>query len=50
LAQVRQERQYRYGGAGEIDAVFKFRERSRALLHNARWARQALELAGQLGF
>ena len=50
LAQVRQERQYRYGGAGEIDPVFKFRERSRALLHNARWARQALELASQLGF
>jgi hypothetical protein len=49
LAQVGSARQYRYGGAGEIDATFKFRERSRALLFNARWARQALELAEQLG-
>ena len=49
LAQVRQERQYRYGGTGEIDATFKFRERSRALLFNARWARQAIELASRLG-
>jgi thiamine kinase-like enzyme len=49
LAQVRQTRQYRYGGSGEIDPVFKFRERSRALLYNARWARQALDLADQLG-
>jgi hypothetical protein len=49
LAQVGQERQYRYGGAGEIDPGFKFRERSRALLFNARWARQAIELAGRLG-
>ena len=29
LAQVRLDRQYRYGGGSEIDAVFKFRERSR---------------------
>jgi hypothetical protein len=50
LAQVRQDRQYRYGGAGEIDAGFKFRERSRALLYNARWARNAIELASRLGF
>lgn len=49
LAQVRQDRQYRYGGVGEIDPVFKFRERSRALLFNARWARQAIELASRLG-
>jgi hypothetical protein len=49
LAQVGQERQYRYGGAGEIDATFKFRERSRALLFNAQWARQAIELASRLG-
>ncbi len=49
LAQVGQERQYRYGGAGEIDAAFKFRERSRALLFNAQWARQAIELASRLG-
>jgi hypothetical protein len=49
LAQVGQERQYRYGGGGEIDATVKFRERSRALLHNARWARQAIELASRLG-
>lgn len=49
LAQLRQERQYRYGGEGEIDAAFRFRERSRALLFNARWARQAIELAGRLG-
>ena len=49
LAQVRQDRQYRYGEAGEINPVFKFRERSRALLFNARWARQAIELASRLG-
>jgi hypothetical protein len=49
LAQVRQERQYRYGGGGEIDATFKFRERSRVLLRNAQWARQAVELASRLG-
>jgi hypothetical protein len=49
LAQVFQERQYRYGGGGEVDASFKFRERSRVLLFNARWARQALDLADELG-
>ena len=49
LAQLQQDRQYRYGGAGEIDPQFKFRERSRALLFNARWARQAIELASRLG-
>jgi hypothetical protein len=49
LAQVSQERQYRYGGGGEVDAGFKFRERSRALLFNAGWARQALDLADELG-
>jgi len=49
LAQVGQARQYRYGGAGEIDRTFKFRERSHALLFNAQWARQAIELASQLG-
>jgi Phosphotransferase enzyme family len=49
LTQVRQERQYRYGGGAEIDAAFKFRERSRVLLFTARWARQALELAERLG-
>lgn len=50
LAQVGDTRQYRYGGEGEIDAGFKFRERSRALLFNARWAARALQLADQLGF
>jgi hypothetical protein len=49
LAQVFQERQYRYGGGGEIDAGYKFRERSRVLLFNAGWARQALDLADELG-
>ena len=49
LEQVRQPRQYRYGGGGEIDATFRFAERSRVLEFNARWARQAVELAGQLG-
>jgi hypothetical protein len=49
LAQVGQGRQYRYGGAGEVDASFKFRERSRALLYTARWAQKAIELASQLG-
>jgi thiamine kinase-like enzyme len=50
LSQVSLERQYRYGGGGEVDAGFKFRERSRALLFNAGWARQALDLADDLGF
>jgi hypothetical protein len=36
LAQVRNDRQFRYGGAGEIDPVLKFHERSRVLLFNAR--------------
>jgi hypothetical protein len=49
LEQLQQDRQYRYGGSGEIDPVFKFGERSRALLFNARWARQAIELASRLG-
>ncbi len=49
LAQVRQERQYRYGGGGEIDAAFKFRQRSEVLLFNAGWARRAIDLADQLG-
>ena len=49
LAQVAQERQRRYGGEGEVDARFKFAERSRALLFNAGWARQALDLADELG-
>jgi hypothetical protein len=49
LAQVRQDRQYRYGGGGEIDAVLKFRERSRVLLFTANWAKRAIELAQQLG-
>jgi len=49
LSQVGQERQFRYGGTGEIDAAFKFRERSRALLFNAQWARQAIELADRIG-
>lgn len=49
LSQVSLERQYRYGGEGEVDASFKFLERSRALLFNAQWARQALELADELG-
>lgn len=49
LEQVGQERQFRYGGAGEIDASFKFRERSRALLYNCGWARQAIDLAAKLG-
>jgi hypothetical protein len=49
LSQVSQQRQYRYGGGGEVDAGFKFRERSRALLFNAGWARQALDLADALG-
>jgi hypothetical protein len=49
LSQVSQGRQYRYGGGGEVDAGFKFRERSRALLFNAVWARKALDLADDLG-
>jgi hypothetical protein len=49
LAQAGQDRQYRYGGDGTIDGVFKFRERSRVLLFISGWARQALELAEQMG-
>jgi hypothetical protein len=49
LAQLGQDRQYRYGGEGEIDATFKFRERGQALLFVAGWARQAIDLADQLG-
>jgi hypothetical protein len=49
LSQVSLQRHYRYGGGGEVDAGFKFRERSRALLFNAGWARQALDLADDLG-
>ena len=49
LAQLSDARQFRYGQHGEIDATFKFRERSRALLFNARWAAQALRVADQLG-
>ena len=49
LAQVGDARQFRYGGEGEVDAAFKFRERSRVLLFNARWAAQALHLADQIG-
>jgi thiamine kinase-like enzyme len=49
LAQVRLDRHYRYGGGSEIDAVFKFRERSRALLYAADRARQAVDLADHLG-
>jgi hypothetical protein len=36
-------------GKGEIDPIHRFRERSRALLFNAVWARQAVELADRLG-
>ncbi len=49
LQQLNDEHQYSYGGAERIDAEFKFRERSRALLFNARWAQRAIELADQLG-
>ncbi len=49
LAQLRQPRQYRYGGGGEIDPAVKFSERSRVLLFTSRWARQAVELADSLG-
>jgi hypothetical protein len=48
LAQVGQDRQYRYGGEDEIEAAFKFRERSQALLFTTDWARKAIELAKQL--
>ncbi|MCI0686960.1 MAG: phosphotransferase [Sporichthyaceae bacterium] len=41
--------QLRYGGAGQIDADYRFRERGLALLHNARNARRALTLAEALG-
>jgi hypothetical protein len=49
LAQVGQDRQNRYGGEGEIDATFKFRERIQVLLLVAGWAQQAIDLAEHLG-
>jgi hypothetical protein len=49
LAQLRQDRQYRYGGEGEIDALFKFRERGQGLLFLTQWARKAIALAEHLG-
>jgi hypothetical protein len=39
----------RSAGESQIDPIHRFRERSRALLFNARWARQAVELADRLG-
>jgi hypothetical protein len=49
MAQLGQDRQHRYGGEGEIDGAFKFRERRQALLFVAGWAQQAIDLADQLG-
>jgi hypothetical protein len=43
-------RQLRYGGTEEIDADYRFRERGRALLHNAHTARRAVALADEMGF
>jgi hypothetical protein len=43
-------RQLRYGGTEEIDADHRFRERGRALLHNAHTARRAVALADEMGF
>lgn len=42
-------RQFRYGGTEEIDADHRFRERGRALLHNANTARRAIALADAMG-
>jgi hypothetical protein len=49
LSQLSQERQVRYGGDGEVDAEFKFRERSAGLYYLTEWARKAIELADRLG-
>jgi hypothetical protein len=49
LSRLSQERHFRYGGEGEVDATHRFRERSRALLFNSQWARQAIDLAAKLG-
>jgi hypothetical protein len=49
LAQLRHDTQYRYGGEGEIDPVFKFRERAQGLHFLTNWARDAIELADELG-
>jgi hypothetical protein len=50
LAGLRSARQYRYGSTEEVDPAYRFGERSRVLLFNARRAEQALELASALGF
>jgi hypothetical protein len=39
----------RKAAAIAIDPALGFRERTCALLYNARWARQALELANRFG-
>ena len=49
LAQLREDKQYRYGGEGEIDAAFKFGERGQGLFFLTQWARKAIALADQLG-
>jgi hypothetical protein len=48
LGSASARRQLRYGGAEEIDADYRFSERGLALLHNARNAYRALELARDL--
>jgi hypothetical protein len=49
LAQAANAVQHLYGGSGEIDAEFRFRERGEALLFNARRALAALDLAREVG-
>lgn len=49
LASANAERQLRYGGIEPIDADHRFSERGVALLHNARMARRAFDLATELG-
>jgi hypothetical protein len=49
LAQLRQAEHFHYGTTDTVDPAYRFAERGRALLFNARWAQRALELADQLG-
>ena len=48
LASASAARQMTYGGAEEVDAAFRFRERGEVLLFNARRAILALDLASKL--
>jgi thiamine kinase-like enzyme len=49
LTQAGAERQLAYGGREAVDAAHRFTERGHALAFTARWAREALRLARDIG-